>query len=177
MSECPCQYQSGPDCAKAIDIITELRQQLAEATKDANLFKEGLKDAWDDHERDHEVMVNSAMQITDLANAIEEELITTRQQLAEARALLREMKQKHEPERGYCEHSVHESEWCLPCSLSHKEAVMRWPIDCCSCGCPTSLQECAFRTNMCDCELGEPCKHGVCIECRNGGDDWKRITL
>lgn len=29
MSDCPCQYQSGPDCAKAIDIIANLTARLA----------------------------------------------------------------------------------------------------------------------------------------------------
>lgn len=44
-------------------------------------------------------------------------------QLAEARAELAAMKQKYEPEPGYCEHGVAEGDWCEPCNRAYKEAT------------------------------------------------------
>lgn len=51
---------------------------------------------------------------------------------------------------------------------------MRCPVICCSCEETVELSECAFHTQMCNCDLDEPCHHGICLECRSGGDEWRR---
>lgn len=58
--------------------------------------------------------------------------------------------------------------------IRNRNLIGSWPIKCCSCDTQTTVQECAFHTQLCNCQTGEPCKHGVCVECQHGEDDWKR---